>query len=390
MLQHDNTDPPTIYVIKCGRDDTYYVGLTRRDVDIRFDEHRSGKGAAYTRGRGPLTLIMSREGDVFDEDKTVKQFMSVHGIGRVYGGSYANEPHSEEQVRMLTAELRMANDQCLCCGNRGHFLKDCPTRFSQLTSQQKLPKHMNRCFNCGGTGHQTTTCPEARVIVYHADGTGQIYPGDRVCYYCRSPDHISSVCPTTPNSCYRCHQPGHIAAQCPTGAAAAPSVGDPRQPDGGSTSSTPAIKNFYKIQPWGAESSQATVAPSPAENATLQSPVLVATLHAQSRNGCHHCGQSGHYVFACPLKHGGPELRSPIRCNNCKELGHVATRCPRGVSCYKCGRGGHISPDCPATVPQSVAAVPPAITCLRCGREGHKSYNCSHKMHRGGWPINPK
>lgn len=44
-----------LYILRCG-DDTLYTGITT-DVERRLDAHRSGKGAKYTHGRGPLTLV---------------------------------------------------------------------------------------------------------------------------------------------------------------------------------------------------------------------------------------------------------------------------------------------------------------------------------------------
>ena len=44
-----------LYILRCG-DGTLYTGITT-DVARRFDEHSSGKGAKYTRGRGPLELV---------------------------------------------------------------------------------------------------------------------------------------------------------------------------------------------------------------------------------------------------------------------------------------------------------------------------------------------
>ena len=43
-----------LYILRCG-DGTLYTGITT-DVDKRFEVHAAGKGAKYTRGRGPLTL----------------------------------------------------------------------------------------------------------------------------------------------------------------------------------------------------------------------------------------------------------------------------------------------------------------------------------------------
>ena len=44
-----------LYILRC-RDGTLYTGITT-DVEKRFEAHCSGKGAKYTRGRGPLELV---------------------------------------------------------------------------------------------------------------------------------------------------------------------------------------------------------------------------------------------------------------------------------------------------------------------------------------------
>ena len=43
-----------VYILRCG-DGTFYTGVTT-DVLARLETHRSGKGAKYTRSRGPLEL----------------------------------------------------------------------------------------------------------------------------------------------------------------------------------------------------------------------------------------------------------------------------------------------------------------------------------------------
>ena len=48
-----------VYNLLCG-DGTLYCGSTD-DVARRLAAHRSGKGAKYTRGRGPLELVYSEE-----------------------------------------------------------------------------------------------------------------------------------------------------------------------------------------------------------------------------------------------------------------------------------------------------------------------------------------
>ena len=48
-----------VYMLRCG-DGTLYCGSTD-DVQRRLETHRAGKGAKYTRGRGPLELVYAEE-----------------------------------------------------------------------------------------------------------------------------------------------------------------------------------------------------------------------------------------------------------------------------------------------------------------------------------------
>ena len=44
-----------IYILRCS-DDSLYTGIAR-DPDKRLALHNSGKGAKYTRGRGPCSIV---------------------------------------------------------------------------------------------------------------------------------------------------------------------------------------------------------------------------------------------------------------------------------------------------------------------------------------------
>jgi len=44
-----------VYLLKCG-DGTLYAGITN-DLQKRLGAHRKGRGARYTRGRGPLRVV---------------------------------------------------------------------------------------------------------------------------------------------------------------------------------------------------------------------------------------------------------------------------------------------------------------------------------------------
>lgn len=49
----------TVYLLRCA-DDTLYCGITN-DLPARIAAHAAGKGAKYTRGRGPLQLVAQRQ-----------------------------------------------------------------------------------------------------------------------------------------------------------------------------------------------------------------------------------------------------------------------------------------------------------------------------------------
>ena len=48
-----------VYMLRCA-DGTLYTGMTD-NVEKRFAAHQAGKGAKYTRGRGPLELVYTEQ-----------------------------------------------------------------------------------------------------------------------------------------------------------------------------------------------------------------------------------------------------------------------------------------------------------------------------------------
>jgi len=50
-----------VYILKCG-DGSLYTGITT-DIDQRLTTHNAGKGAKYTRGRLPVTLLYAEPAD---------------------------------------------------------------------------------------------------------------------------------------------------------------------------------------------------------------------------------------------------------------------------------------------------------------------------------------
>lgn len=65
-----------LYILRCG-DGTLYTGITT-DVEVRLEAHRSGKGAKYTRGRGPLELVYREQCE--DHSHALKRELAVKSM----------------------------------------------------------------------------------------------------------------------------------------------------------------------------------------------------------------------------------------------------------------------------------------------------------------------
>lgn len=73
------------YMLEC-KDGTYYIGYTN-DLEKRIKAHNAGKGAKYTKGRGPVKLVyyeeyedkntaMRREWEMKQLTRTQKEMLS--------------------------------------------------------------------------------------------------------------------------------------------------------------------------------------------------------------------------------------------------------------------------------------------------------------------------
>mgnify|MGYP003571525798 CR=1 FL=1 len=76
-----------------------------------------------------------------------------------------------------------------------------------------------------------------------------------------------------------------------------------------------------------------------------------------------------------------------MQCYNCKEIGHSAKNCPKGIICHKCKQPGHLSKDCPSSIRKNkdrneinpIENPKNDIKCFNCGKSGHKSTECPNK-----------
>ena len=70
--------PAFVYMLRC-KDDSLYTGWTN-DLQHRLKMHATGKGAKYTRGRGPLTLVYSEE--LADKESALKREYEIKALTR--------------------------------------------------------------------------------------------------------------------------------------------------------------------------------------------------------------------------------------------------------------------------------------------------------------------
>lgn len=80
-----------LYIVRCA-DGTLYTGIAR-DVQARIAAHDAGKGARYTRGRGPLTLCAVRrfrtKGAALSLEHAIKQMARVEKEQLIQSGRLA-------------------------------------------------------------------------------------------------------------------------------------------------------------------------------------------------------------------------------------------------------------------------------------------------------------
>jgi putative endonuclease len=81
--------PWFVYIVECA-DATYYTGIAV-DVSKRIAKHNAGKGAAYTRARGPVALLYSEEHP--DRSSASKREWALKRLTRAQKGELIKTNH---------------------------------------------------------------------------------------------------------------------------------------------------------------------------------------------------------------------------------------------------------------------------------------------------------
>jgi putative endonuclease len=90
-----------VYLARCG-DGTLYCGIAR-DVRARISAHGSGKGARYTRGRGPIVLLAAHR--CRDQGTALRIERAIKGL------SHSEKLEAATDGRRWAAIARAARDR---------------------------------------------------------------------------------------------------------------------------------------------------------------------------------------------------------------------------------------------------------------------------------------
>ena len=211
-----------LYILQC-ESGKYYVGKTA-DVMRRYEEHKSGKGSAWTKKYKPVRLMECRGiTSDHDENNATEDLMKKYGIENVRGGIYTQVALPEEYTNVLKVKLRGTADTCYKCNLAGHFANKCPNEEVELpkvknTKASAKAKVVEEVWGCEYCDREFTTHYGCMV---HERSCKKICSWS--CEICEKEFSTESAARNhectdrrTPAAitCYRCGHHGHKSPDC--------------------------------------------------------------------------------------------------------------------------------------------------------------------------------
>jgi cellular nucleic acid-binding protein len=182
-----------LYVLECTND-KYYVGKTK-DVIRRFDEHKSGKGSAWTSKYRPVKILECRTiTNDHDENNVTKDYMKKYGIENVRGGSYTQIMLPPDVISVLHREFGGTMNLCYKCNMAGHFGTKCPYMEENTKSECWGCSYCDRTFTTKfGCAIHEKKCSENDELLEINESKGSKESKGK-CYKCGRAGHYSPAC----------------------------------------------------------------------------------------------------------------------------------------------------------------------------------------------------
>lgn len=187
-----------IYILKLCKG-KFYIGKTNRPF-ARMEEHIFSNGAQWTKLYKPEYLLKLIRGDDYDEDKYTLKYMKKYGIENVRGGSFCRTELSQTDIDTINKMINGANNNCLKCGQSGHYARECP-------------QSDDTCYKCGVKGHIAKNCTSPKLRISPKKTTQMPLSPQNTCFNCGKPGHLARDCPMG-EKCHKCGNVGHKMKDC--------------------------------------------------------------------------------------------------------------------------------------------------------------------------------